>query len=65
MIKKGFAVFAALLLMGSNLNAYNYNCFVAADNLAAAYGKKYNWSHAEEHAAFVALYDTCVAAAQQ
>ena len=69
MFKKSIAVCAALLLMSSSLNANSkvyeeesYACFVASDNLAAAYAAQYGWTYEQEYAAFIALYDTCVAA---
>ena len=63
-IKKSVAVFTVVLMMSSSLNAVNYDCFVASDNLASAYGDYYGWNHGQEYAAFIVLYDTCVGGIQ-
>ena len=67
-IKKSIALVAALLLMSSSLNAYNVyspSCFEWADSVATQEGFMQGWTHAEEHTAFLALFDECVALQQQ
>jgi hypothetical protein len=64
-IKKSIAVFAALLLMGSNVNAIavvNYNCHLFADEMASEIGNRLVLDHAAEHQVFLDLYDLCVEA---
>jgi len=67
-IKKSVAFVATLLLMTSGLNAYNVyspSCFEWADSVATQMGFMQGWNYQQEHTAFLALFDECVALQQQ
>lgn len=69
MKRKVFSLLAMVMFISTIFSVENtefleddsYECFEYADRVATREGFLNGWTHEEEHTAFLAIYDRCVA----